>query len=384
MIMSKFHINKHGVPVPCKAKLGNCPLGGISEHFDNLEQAQEYVNNQSEQKHGLLPTVKTSNIPDLKTRGMMSSKEVQVVLKTGEIIEGIAGNNKDKKESFILRADGSWRVSKEIKLDDIAELKQVSNKLYFSEEYEKELRRAGKARPEFRYSEKGMTEFKNKFIDVEYDGKTFDGQVIDVHYNGPHDSGLIIKSVEDDSIKHIKTYRLTNLEITSDNLVDHKSYQAMKRLAQEFDVNDFSYIGQPQDSDFVDFTPPRQKIDQYFDAVISKHKGKDIDLNNYNYDWAEEVYDNKDNYRDNSMHQYDYGYGDGQYDEWSENSNEWYEEDIGRAQDLNAFYDERKEFINHMTKEVIKTDWTEYYATQKEGEINMLEYLRVIDIASDY
>ena len=26
--MAKFHINKHGVPAPCKAKPGNCPLGG--------------------------------------------------------------------------------------------------------------------------------------------------------------------------------------------------------------------------------------------------------------------------------------------------------------------------------------------------------------------
>lgn len=56
--MTKFHINKHGVPAPCKAKAGNCPLGGSEQHFDNIEEAQAYVDNQSEERHGLLPGVK--------------------------------------------------------------------------------------------------------------------------------------------------------------------------------------------------------------------------------------------------------------------------------------------------------------------------------------
>lgn len=38
--MSKFHINKHGVPAPCRAKPGNCPLGGDESHFDTQEEAQ--------------------------------------------------------------------------------------------------------------------------------------------------------------------------------------------------------------------------------------------------------------------------------------------------------------------------------------------------------
>jgi hypothetical protein len=35
--MSKFHINKHGVLALCKAREGNCPLGGDTDgknHFD--------------------------------------------------------------------------------------------------------------------------------------------------------------------------------------------------------------------------------------------------------------------------------------------------------------------------------------------------------------
>ena len=52
--MSKFHINKHGVPAPCKAKQGNCPLGGENLHFSSEEEAQAFINNQMENEYGLL------------------------------------------------------------------------------------------------------------------------------------------------------------------------------------------------------------------------------------------------------------------------------------------------------------------------------------------
>lgn len=54
--MSKFHINKHGVPAPCRAKSGNCPLGGEDSHFATRADAQAFVDKQSASKHGLLPT----------------------------------------------------------------------------------------------------------------------------------------------------------------------------------------------------------------------------------------------------------------------------------------------------------------------------------------
>lgn len=56
--MTKFHINKHGVPAPCRAKTGNCPLGGSEQHFDRIEDAQAYADSQSELQHGLLPGIK--------------------------------------------------------------------------------------------------------------------------------------------------------------------------------------------------------------------------------------------------------------------------------------------------------------------------------------
>lgn len=55
--MSKFHINKHGVPAPCKAKPGNCPLGGDETHFGSQEEAQTYVDKKNEQEYKLMPDV---------------------------------------------------------------------------------------------------------------------------------------------------------------------------------------------------------------------------------------------------------------------------------------------------------------------------------------
>lgn len=52
--MSKFHINKNGVPAPCKAKEGNCPLGGAESHFDNAEQAQKFANEKFAKEHGVV------------------------------------------------------------------------------------------------------------------------------------------------------------------------------------------------------------------------------------------------------------------------------------------------------------------------------------------
>ena len=59
--MSKFHINKHGVPAPCRATKGNCPLGGEGEHFNTPQEAQAYIDKTNEEKHGFLPGIDTAS-----------------------------------------------------------------------------------------------------------------------------------------------------------------------------------------------------------------------------------------------------------------------------------------------------------------------------------
>lgn len=55
--MTKFHINKHGVPAPCKATKGNCPLGGDESHFSSQEEAQAAADKINAAKYGHLPEI---------------------------------------------------------------------------------------------------------------------------------------------------------------------------------------------------------------------------------------------------------------------------------------------------------------------------------------
>lgn len=59
--MSKFHINKYGLPVICKAKHNNCPLGNNQEHFSSQEEAQAFIDNKNQTEFGLLTNINYSN-----------------------------------------------------------------------------------------------------------------------------------------------------------------------------------------------------------------------------------------------------------------------------------------------------------------------------------
>lgn len=56
--MSKYHISKTGKPAICRAKDGNCPLGGADTHFATKDKAQKYIEKLGAKDHGILPTVK--------------------------------------------------------------------------------------------------------------------------------------------------------------------------------------------------------------------------------------------------------------------------------------------------------------------------------------
>lgn len=62
--MTKYHIDKNGKPAICRATKRPCPLGGADVHFDSIEDAQAYADEQNAKEFGLLhqrPKVKASN-----------------------------------------------------------------------------------------------------------------------------------------------------------------------------------------------------------------------------------------------------------------------------------------------------------------------------------
>ena len=67
--MAKFHINKHGVPAPCKAKKGNCPYGGEDSHYKSQEEAQIAIDQTNEEKYGITPEMKARSREELEKEG---------------------------------------------------------------------------------------------------------------------------------------------------------------------------------------------------------------------------------------------------------------------------------------------------------------------------
>lgn len=220
----KFHINKHGVPAPCKAKEGNCPLGGSDTHYDTPEEAQVAADKANEAKHGLLPGVENH----------------------------------------------SYEMTPEQK-------------------------------------------------------------------------------------------------VQFDNKVDEFADKASQASFQHDDCS-------PETSDYSLDTV----VENYFDAVIDKHSGFDVDLAKYEHDWEEELDDNMDAY-EYDEDPYDYEWGGGQRAGWTEESQEDFDYDMRKAEENNANFEDYKDFIHNAVKEVQQIDWTQYGISQKDGEIEALTRLRDSD-----
>lgn len=80
--MTKFHINKHGVPAPCRATKGNCPYGGSDGHFNTKEEAQAYANKILEEEYSFLPGIQeSSSVPEERRVNLYHATSSQVLQK---------------------------------------------------------------------------------------------------------------------------------------------------------------------------------------------------------------------------------------------------------------------------------------------------------------
>ena len=129
--MSKFHINKHGVPAVCKAAKGNCPLGGSDTHFDSLGEAQDYADKVNEASHGLLPsmgdTIKISP-QDYETR-------THIIDRPYELIDYVSDEDVRIYRWHLFNFAKPWGHSKEdyelissMKIDDDKFIENMSKK----------------------------------------------------------------------------------------------------------------------------------------------------------------------------------------------------------------------------------------------------------------
>lgn len=144
--MTKFHINKHGVPAPCKAKKGNCPYGGESgneNHFETEREAQKFADELNESKFGIINGInevekssellnneeETSKLDEVIDNSLVEEKEE--LLWQAEEKEELLWHVQENGE--ILRISRSEAEEKNIEPMSWGEAEKVSNSIYEKE-----------------------------------------------------------------------------------------------------------------------------------------------------------------------------------------------------------------------------------------------------------
>lgn len=125
--MSKFHINKKGVPSPCRATKGKCPLGGEGSHFDSKEAAQKAADELMEKEYGIIGGGNGGGPP--KPPKDVISKETKEFLATRVIVNTIV--NLNSRGYFKTKADERKFKS----LDNYGLQQDVANLIGSKDEY---------------------------------------------------------------------------------------------------------------------------------------------------------------------------------------------------------------------------------------------------------
>lgn len=99
----RFHINKYGVPAPCRAQKGNCPYGGDDNHFDTEEEAQIIADELNAKKYGLYSV--NSDSPKV-FRKAKSDEDKQFILDREDEIR----SQRYPREKYINRCNTSERI----------------------------------------------------------------------------------------------------------------------------------------------------------------------------------------------------------------------------------------------------------------------------------
>lgn len=139
MTLTRFHINKKGVPSKCVAKHGSCPLGNQNQHFKTEKEAQNYVNNLSEKQFGMLPEIKENNLSDEWKNKFLEYKNFNEFVKenardimSDKIFEGSKDLQKSSLEKWKeLHYENSSQDFKELKIEESVTI--VKNNINSSE-----------------------------------------------------------------------------------------------------------------------------------------------------------------------------------------------------------------------------------------------------------
>lgn len=108
--MSKFHINRKGVPAPCRSQSGKCPLGGTTgaeNHFESEQEAQKAADKINESQHGLLP----GKISGDKTGKLTKQQELMMALRNPETQYKLTENKVNELEASRKKAEDIMKAA---------------------------------------------------------------------------------------------------------------------------------------------------------------------------------------------------------------------------------------------------------------------------------
>lgn len=97
--MTKFHINKQGIPAPCKASERPCPLGGSESHFKTQQEAQTYIDNKNEEEYGLInqPTKRQLRVGEVDKEKLNKKDFCIVTTRFEQYAMGVTGQRRSQK-----------------------------------------------------------------------------------------------------------------------------------------------------------------------------------------------------------------------------------------------------------------------------------------------
>lgn len=299
-----------------------------------------------------------SEIPlrEVKNSSDLMNKDVELVTKDGNEYNGVIINYDNKGNVVVGFGGGKATVN----LEDIESIKALDEGRD-SLDYNKTLSENKIPRYSYRYNPETLSNMEGKYLEVTYgdipNRKKFEGKVVGTHYVDSNNHGLIIED-RNGQVKHIKTHRIGYIDELGDNEQEYKYTKDIQNVTAEVadHLNSRNFTKMPNDFEYD--TEVHESLDTYFDERIKeKETGEPSKIaNEYaKIDWNDEL-DYTGDLRNDSQDDIAYS-----------------EETIEKVQE---YYDGRVAAVDDVIYSVEQVDWTKHGKTQKEGEIEALNYIR--------
>lgn len=280
----------------------------------------------------------------------LKGKEVYIKENNGDVIEGFV--QKVEEEYLIVAKNGDWDTRETVRFEVINVL-DMSEFPYYSESHKRRLRELKKPALEYRFTLSQLNEFLGKYVSINSDGELISGQVSEFYQNKK--GYTITITCLNKEIAKVEDYTIRSIEITGNNCNEHKMLERLFELEEELLI-DLEKHGKksPEGSEY-NTQDPDELIEKYFEFKLGTSS------ENLDYDWKQSVLESKEKLKaDNAS----------------------FLEEFRKANEMNAYYQSRKCFINNLFEKTNDVNWTSYGLKQEEGINKALNYLYESGIAT--